>query len=134
MDVSNWINICNGTFKWLWLSCWNKMNQCGKGAGREVFFQFITVSHRQASACNLSWSIRIYLSVPHSTGECCEFPQASMYLCWDPRKRWEKLQGNKLLKNVMNRFCTIHSWEIHLEIAQEHSLCKGWWGFFIKLS
>lgn len=42
------------------------MNQCGKGAGREVFFQFITVSQRQASACNLSWSIRIYLSVPQS--------------------------------------------------------------------
>jgi len=42
------------------------MNQCGKGAGKETLFQYITVSYRQASACNLPWSIRIYLSVPQS--------------------------------------------------------------------
>lgn len=68
-DVSNWINICNGTFKWPWLSCWNKMNQCRKGAGKEIFFQYITDSYRQASACDLSWFIRIYLSVLHSAQE-----------------------------------------------------------------
>lgn len=42
------------------------MNQRGKGAGKEVFFQYIPVSYREANACHLSWSIRIYLPVPQT--------------------------------------------------------------------
>lgn len=63
MDVSNWINICNSTFKWPWLSCWNEMNQYRKGAGKEIFSSILlSLTDRQVHVICLGLSGFTYLS------------------------------------------------------------------------
>lgn len=95
------------------------MNQCGKGAGKEIFFQYITVSYRQASACNLSWSIRIYLSVPQlAEGDAANF-QKLLSTFFGTQRKVEK--GSKETTPAKRcHFLTVKLMKYtHLEITQE---------------